>query len=180
MDKENPTQGIAQHYVLNHPKLSFVAQEQPSFYPNMSNDKYIYITTIRNPVDRVISHIHHGICTIRTLEKAQLFLHNGNCSIRNIEEMTLSDLILDNCFEKGLLWLSSNYYVSMFTGCIVNRKKLDAAGHGDVCSRRHLLLAQRQLHLFSVIMITDTVEDYDRLQNNIACYVAVFLLFNTM
>ena len=162
MDREHRTQGIAQDFVLNHPKLSFVAQEQPPFYPNISNDKYIYITTFRNPIDRVISHLHHGICTVRSLENAQKFLHNGNCSIDNIEDMTLSDLILDPCFDKELLWLSSNYYVSMFTGCIINRKKMSTDGYTNVCSRKHLSIAQNMLHYFSVIMITDTFEEFGR------------------
>lgn len=162
VNMENLKHGVAQHYVLSHPKLSFVAQEQPPFYPNISNDKYIYITTLRHPIDRVISHLHHGICVIRTLENAQKFLHNGNCSIQNIKDMTLSDLILDKCFDKELLWLSSNYYVSMFTGCINNRKKISTGVLEDVCSRRHLKIAQNKLHYFSVIMITDTLKDFDR------------------
>ena len=162
-DRKNRNRGIAQHYVLNHhPKLTFVAQELPPFLPNVSNNKYIYLTTIRNPIDRVISHIHHGVCTVRTVENSQQFLHNGNCSIADIRVMTLSDLILDPCFEKELLWLSSNYYISMFTGCTVNRKKISGVGQENVCSRRHLLLAQSKLHYFSVIMMTDTSEEYDR------------------
>ena len=161
-DRKSRAKGIAQNYVLQHPKLTFVAQELPPFYPNITNDKYIYITTIRNPIDRVISHIHHGFCTARSLEKSNTLLQNANCSsIGNIQHMTLSDLIMDRCFENELLWLSSNYYVSMFTGCTVNKKKT-AAGHENVCSRRHLLLAQSKLHYFSVIMITDTFEDYER------------------
>ena len=76
--------------------------------------------------------------------------------------MTLSDLILDKCFDKELLWLSSNYYVSMFTGCIVNRRKLTTEGYTNVSSRKHLPIAQSMLHYFSVIMITDTIDDFDR------------------
>ena len=165
MDRRHRKQGISQHYVLNHPNLSFVAQELPPFYPNISNDKYIYVTTIRHPIDRVISHIHHGICTERTLANAQKFLYNGNCSIRDAQSMTLSELVLDECFDKDLMWLSSNYYVSMFSGCIVNKKKLDVIGHENACSQKHLQIAINKLHFFSVIMITDTVDDYFRFDN---------------
>lgn len=49
-------------YIQDH-RLKFVAQEKPPFNPSVTADNIIYFTTIRSPLDRLISQLHHQTCT---------------------------------------------------------------------------------------------------------------------
>lgn len=133
-------------YAIQH-KLTFVAQEDPFFQPNLTSNRIVYFTTIRNPYDRIISHVHHELCERKEIEAIQLMEHY-HCSV-NISEATLADIILDPCFANNMKSMFSNYYLSVLTNCI-----------GDECTEVSLKEAIEKLDIMSVIMITDTPEDY--------------------
>eukprot|EP00602_Paraphysomonas_sp_CaronLab_P004960 CAMPEP_0185028082 /NCGR_PEP_ID=MMETSP1103-20130426/13579_1 /TAXON_ID=36769 /ORGANISM="Paraphysomonas bandaiensis, Strain Caron Lab Isolate" /LENGTH=199 /DNA_ID=CAMNT_0027562345 /DNA_START=428 /DNA_END=1028 /DNA_ORIENTATION=- len=114
----------------------------------MSSNKYLYMTTIRNPLNRIISHLHHELC-IRTVESAREYMAHHHCDV-DIVSATLSDIILSDCFNKTLGFIASNYYINMFTGCKIRR----------MCDSSSLQEAIRKLDAMSVIVKTDTSVEY--------------------
>ena len=151
-DQRNRDLGIAQQYILEH-NLSFVGQEYALFQPNISTNRFLHMVTVRHPVDRLISHLHHTMCE-GTQEDAELFMKKQNCTtIKNVREATLSDIILDPCFHQsnpGLYAITTNFYINMMMNCLRH------------CTESDLISAMNKLHFFSVIMITDTPDEYDR------------------
>ena len=159
-NERDPSLGIAQQFIFEH-HLSFVGQEYRLFLPNITSDKFVHLVTVRHPVDRLISHLHHTLCE-NTYEHALQFIKNQNCStIKDVKTATLSDWIIDPCFQKaapGMAGITTDFYVDMFVKCY----------HRN-CTEADLALALQKLHYFSVIMITDTPEEYDR------CYTKITL-----
>jgi hypothetical protein len=130
--------------------LTFVAQEDAPFQPDLSRNDYLYMTTIRDPYDRIVSHLHHEFC-LNTFTFAKEGMARRNCSI-DIGSASLSDIILSECFDTPAFWqVNSNFYHRMFADC-----------SGRVCTERHSELAKAALNLMSVIILTNTPEEYDR------------------
>ena len=130
-------------------KLTFVAQEDPYFQPDLSQDNYLYMTTIRDPYDRIVSDLHHTLC-LGSLQHAQEVIRNHSCSF-NIRTASLTDIVTDKCFQGHFWYVSRNYYLRMFTGCEKER-----------CNEDSLQLAKDILQVMSVLMITDTPNDFVR------------------
>jgi hypothetical protein len=159
---------IPQEYIFQK-KLQFVALEEKPFILNESNSQFVFMTTIRNPTDRVVSHLHHEFCGqggAYSKEEVTDRLLSHLCLSR---PRTLSDLIADPCFSAHPMnSITTDYYLAMFTGC-KNRKSdgnhgllLSPADDKTTCSEVHLEEAKRMLNYFSVILISDNSADFDR------------------
>jgi hypothetical protein len=163
----------AHEYIFEN-KYQFVAQEDKPFHLNVSNNRFVLMTTIRNPMDRVVSHLHHEICGQRgnTREVIQRRMQSHQCMS---PPGTVSDLIADPCFcGPHMHAITTDYYVAMLTGCAnrmsdANSSTGTSTGSDDwflppaknTCSEVHVEEAKRLLNYFSVILITDTREDFD-------------------
>jgi hypothetical protein len=133
-------------YSMEH-NYNFIAQEGPYFRPNLTNTQILYMTTIRHPYDRIISHLHHEFCNRKEAEAIEV-AKRFECDF-DIRKATLSEIILSNCFNGTMQQLTSNFYLRMFTNCITKE-----------CTEEHLKEAIEKLNLMSVVMITDTPELY--------------------
>jgi hypothetical protein len=133
-------------YAMEH-NYNFIAQEGPYFHPNLTNTQMLYMTTIRNPYDRIISHLHHEFCE-RKEESAIELMKSFHCEF-DIRKVTLAEIILSNCFNETLQYFTVNFYLRMFTNCV-----------GSQCTEEHLHEAIEKLNVMSVVMITDTPEEY--------------------
>ena len=145
---KTPKEQLVSQYAMEH-NYNFIAQEGPYFNPNLTNtESILYMTTIRNPYDRIISHLHHELCIRRNKETAIAFINSFQCDF-DIRRATLADIILSNCFNKTLQHITSNFYLRMFTNCF-----------GSECTQEHLAEAIAKLNIMSVVMITDTQEEF--------------------
>ena len=143
-----PSQVVAKIQYLVARNISFVAQEGGRFKPiRRKAVTPLYFATIRDPLDRVLSHIHHGFC-IRGSNEILEFTQMG-CTF-NADEHSFADVILSPCFEK--MYYVNNFYVQQFGDCSY-----------DSCSEEHLKGAVDALNILSAIIIT---EDFDRLVPN--------------
>jgi hypothetical protein len=152
-----------QGYVFEK-KLQFVAQEIKPFHINDSNTQFVYMTTIRNPMDRVYSHLHHDFCVLPSIEDTQARLTTHGC----VNPLgTFSDLISDSCFDNGpMRYMTTDYYLAMLTGC-TNRNNIRRVPsfpppEENTCSEDHLEEAKRILNYFSVILISDNSAELGR------------------
>jgi hypothetical protein len=132
--------------------LNFVALEREIFEPNLTSSSIIYMTTIRHPYDRIISHLHHEICERSEADSIQ-FMKSQHCDGIDITTASLAEIILNPCFNSTLSYLSSNFYLKILTGCSESHRP---------CTEDDLKLAIDRLKIMSVIMITDTPEDYQK------------------
>lgn len=141
-------------------KLKFIAQEDKPFVVNVTFPRFVYMTTMRDPRDRLVSHLHHEFCGLGS-SPIQQRLRDRTCAGA---PRSLSELLADPCFgSRRMRVITTDYYVSMLTGC-ANRMfygSTYAPPANDTCSEDHLEEAKRMLHYFSVILITDTVADFD-------------------
>ena len=128
--------------------LSFAAQENGPFEPYMDLNNLLYMTTIRDPYDRIVSDFHHTLCQ-GTLEHARDIVRIHNCSY-DVETASLTDIVMDSCFDTRMWYMTTNYYVRMFSGC-----KRD-------CNASHVKIATDKLEVMSVILLTNSPEQYDR------------------
>lgn len=144
--------GVVQEFVARN-NISFIGQEFAGFHPNISeNNKFLYITTVRHPVDRLISHLHHTLCQ-STPDRGNFLLARANCTtIKDIRKMKLSELILDPCFQKlpGFYRVTTDFYINMFMKCELS------------CTMLDLKNAMKMLHYFSAIVVSDSTEEFDR------------------
>jgi hypothetical protein len=149
-----------QEYVAEN-KIQFVAQEDEPFRMNESNTHFVYMTTIRNPMDRMVSHLHHEFCGMGPLNVERELRSHGCLRPPG----TLSDLISDPCFDRQRMsHITTDYYLAMLTGC-ANRMSRDdhfEPPGTDTCSEVHLEEAKRMLNYFSVILISDNSVEMDR------------------
>ena len=165
-----------QEYIFEK-KLQFVAQEDKPFRLNETNNRFVFMTTFRNPMDRVVSHLHHEFCGRGGSEQERRMKSHHCLSTPG----TLSDVIADPCFSgQNMKAITTDYYLAMLTGC-VNRmsdgnhtgSNISDSGRGsdeewflppvqNTCSEVHLEEAKRLLHYFSVILISDHPLDFDR------------------
>lgn len=151
-------------------KWNFIAQEDSPLRLNTSNDRFVYLTTIRNPLDRLVSHIHHEFCGgDSNAKKSQLHLadklHRHNC-LPHSHDMTLSEFIADPCFlSPWIRAMTTDFYLAMLTGCrprAYNGTHFTSTNNTKTCNRDHLEEAKKLLHYFSVIMISDKPEEFER------------------
>jgi hypothetical protein len=133
-------------YSMEH-NYNFIAQESPYFHPNLTNTQMLYMTTIRHPYDRIISHLHHEFCNRKEADAIER-IKQFDCNF-DIRTATLPEIILSNCFNGTMEQMTSNYYLRMFTNCIASK-----------CTEEHLQKAIEKLNIMSVVMITDTPELY--------------------
>jgi hypothetical protein len=136
--------------VVERLNLTFVAQEDPPFQPDLTRDNYIYMTTVRDPYDRIVSDLHHTFC-LGTLDHARTTAQSHKCTF-DIQHASLSDIVLSDCFDSHYFWyVTSHLYLRMFSGC-----------YGRECTVRHLAAAKDKLNVMTVILVTDTREDFHR------------------
>mmetsp|Transcript_199 Transcript_199/g.363 ORF Transcript_199/g.363 Transcript_199/m.363 type:complete len:325 (+) Transcript_199:1-975(+) len=134
---------------IQRKQYRFVAQEILPFIPKENLVGNLYITTIRNPLDRVLSHLHHSSCYGRMM--SQMFYDYSGCSF-HLYNATFSDIIFDPCMVgTNLSEVTSNYYVKMFSGC----------SHA-YCNHDSLEYAKRMLSIMSAIIITDSQHEFAR------------------
>ena len=149
-----------QQYVFEK-KLQFVAQEDKPFHLNASNSRFIYMTTMRNPMDRLVSHLHHEFCG-RDGSQMSARLHAHTCYSA---PRTLSDLIADPCFgSQHMRSITTDYYLAMLTGCanrLFDGKKY-LPPEKNTCNEDHLTEAKKILNYFSVILISDNSADFNK------------------
>lgn len=143
---------------------TFIAQEGGYFQPNISSNQIIYFTTIRNPYDRIISHLHHEFCERKRIDAIDLTKNRYQCDF-DITTVTLTDIILSDCFNTTLKYFTSNFYLKILTDC-----------HDYNCNLQHLEEAKDKLHLMTVVMITDTSADFNKYINYIIYYILYFTL----
>jgi hypothetical protein len=137
-------------FAIQH-HLNFIAIESGVFAANLTSGSIIYMTTIRHPYDRIISHLHHEICQRNQVE-AQLLMKTHHCDDLNVTTATLADFVLNPCFNASLSSFTSNFYMKKMTGC-----------HNlSPCTEESLKIAIKKLEIMSVIMVTDTPEDYEK------------------
>ena len=147
-------------FIIHH-NLQFVAQENKPFRLNESSNKFVYMTTFRNPMDRLVSHLHHEFCYNGKPMKDRLEHH----LCYGVPE-TLSDLINNPCFMGShMRGITTDYYLSMMTGCV--NRMTDENGSllppkKNTCNETHLKEAKRLLNYFSVILISDHAADFDK------------------
>ena len=127
-------------------------------YVNKSSVNTIYIMTIRNPIDRIVSDINFGFCENNNHDSRSepCLIARHNKSFHDIIE---NDSCLKNSSDtqhsKGhstsmLDSIYGNFYIRTLTGCRQN------------CSEIHLHLAKKFLDLLSFVIISDTEESYER------------------
>jgi hypothetical protein len=137
-------------YALDH-QYNFVAHENGLFQPNLTSSSTVYMTTIRHPYDRIISNLHHEICGGSQVQAIQ-FLERLHCNGIDITTASLAEIILNPCFNTTLTHITSNFYLRTLTNCDGNHP----------CTEDSLRLAIEKMKVMSVIMITDTPEDYEK------------------
>lgn len=130
--------------------LTFVAQEDAPFQPLLDTNNYLYMTTIRDPYDRLVSHLHHEFCG-GTLIHAKAVVERLNCTF-DIEKASLTEIVMSDCFDTPRFWhINSNFYLQMFAGCV-----------GQTCGPSNLEQASAVMQIMSVILLTNSPEEYDR------------------
>jgi hypothetical protein len=155
--EHNPAINLQQY--ASDKKWQFIAQEDKPFRLNVSNSQYVFMTTLRHPMDRLVSHIHHAFCAPDGPARLQARGCEGRADI------TLSDLVIDPCFgARAMRAITTDYYVSMLTGC--DSRFFDGkdflSPNEFTCGEVHLEKAKRMLHYFSVIMISDDSIGFDK------------------
>lgn len=133
-------------YIRDH-HLTFVAQESVPFNPNLHADNVLYFTTVRNPLDRIISHLHHETCA-----KLESGIHDipeaGNCSV-DWKHISAGQLITDECLRNASMFSSiSNLVHHYFAGC------------EDKCTAVDLVMAEARLEILSAIVVLSTHDEY--------------------
>lgn len=124
--------------------ITFVAQEGGIFRPiRRKAITPLYFATIRDPLDRILSHLHHGLCVRGSNELNEI--RQKGCEF-DPDKHSFADVILGPCFEN--LHYTNNFYVQQFGGC----------SYGN-CVEAHLLRAIDGLRVMSALVIT---EDFDR------------------
>ena len=135
---------VAKMQYIASRNITFVAQEGGEFIPiRRKSITPLYFVTIRDPLDRILSHIHHGMCLQGSSEISEY--RDMGCQFDPITD-SFADVILSKCMDK--LYYAKNFYVQQFGGC-----------RHDSCTEEHLQKAVNVLHLMSAIVIT---EEFDR------------------
>jgi hypothetical protein len=126
-------------YMAEH-NITFIAQEGGMFMPiRRKATNPLYFVTIREPLDRILSHVHHGLCLHGSSELIEM--RKMGCPFDPLKD-TFTDVILDKCLEN--MYYVKNFYVQQFGDC-----------RHDTCTEEHLQKAINVLHLMSAIVITE-------------------------
>lgn len=151
-----PKHIIAKIQYLVARNISFVAQEGGEFIPiKRKAIRPVYIITIRDPLDRALSHIHHGLCI------------PGSNEIKEMTEMgcdfdagkhSFADVILNVCFDK--LFYVQNFYVQQLGGCSHNH-----------CTEQHLQYAIDALNVMSAVVVTEEFERHTSMYRYVIQYL---------
>mmetsp|Transcript_15954 Transcript_15954/g.26735 ORF Transcript_15954/g.26735 Transcript_15954/m.26735 type:complete len:287 (+) Transcript_15954:127-987(+) len=150
-----------ERYAVNN-SLQFIAQEHKPFRVHEFSTNFVFMTTIRHPMDRLVSHLHHEFCQYNE-DFARKTLRSFGCLA---PYGTFSSLLHDPCMKsQRISEITTDFYLAMLTGC--TNRVFSIGGENsitekNVCSESHLHQAKRVLHLFSVIMISDNSMEMDR------------------
>lgn len=126
-------------------KLTFVAQENPPFRPHLPADNILYFLTIRNPLDRIISHLHHEVCE-NVYEKKPIRTAK-NCTL-DWSDMDVRQILTNKCLRKvGFFYMYNNFLMKYFSPC-----------RGG-CDSIDLAVAQSALEVFSAIVVVGEAEE---------------------
>ena len=138
-----------EHY-MDMNNITFGAQEDGSFIPSLEVTHTLHFTTVRNPLDRIVSHLHHEFCNRKSKQEAIEFFATKNCKV-SIENTTLAALIMDPCFsERSIASFTSNFYIKRFSNC------------SESVTEACLEMAKSMLDSMSAILITDSDASYYR------------------
>lgn len=158
-----PSVKLRNAFIRSH-NLTFVAQEAGAFKPvAVKVPKPLYFTTVRNPADRILSHVHHGFCLPRSNEIRQF--EDIGCKFNRGTD-SFADVILSPCFDQ--LGYTANFYVRRFGGCMRQN-----------CTEDNLQQAIDALHAMSVIVITEDFERYGTCCTSGAMYVLYLPYFSS-
>lgn len=148
------------HDFIQKQNLTFAAQENGVFIPERNRYNYLYMTTVRDPFDRIVSHLHMDMCDV-TYKQALRFVKASNCHF-DPRNATFDDVVMSDCFMTNLTGITSNFYLFHFSGCRYPN-----------CNERDLKLAKNRLEAMSVVMITDTRQQFDRYTSGGSPYFAL-------
>ena len=112
---------------------------------NSASAKTIYVMTMRNPIDRIVSHVNYAFCGKRDSSVEPCFASRYDKPLAGI---VLNDMCMRNSSYYDIVY--GNFYVSRLTGC------------GRDCTEVHLHEAIRFFDLLSFLIISDTEELYER------------------
>ena len=90
-----------------------------------------------------ISRLHSNLC-------ATTMIHRNVCPDFDYRSTTVADWILDPCLFNSHRKELSNYYIHRLTGCL-----------WPDCTVDHLRQAMYKIQSFSVIIVSDSVDDYE-------------------
>ena len=112
---------------------------------NNTSTNTIYVMTMRNPIDRIVSHVNYVFCGKKDSFVEPCFAARYNKSLAEIVE---NDMCMRNTSYFDIVY--GNFYVERLTGC------------GRKCTEVHLHEAMRFFDLLSFLIISDSEELYER------------------
>lgn len=143
-DTINKIQVLPYQYAHEH-NLNFLAQEFfLPFTPNLEYNNVLYFTSIRNPLDRILSHLNHGYCEAVFHSKKVAEFHP--CPI-NLRKISIDELLLDPCVQDNVVSELSNFYINRFTHCTPN------------CTMMDVMHSLAKLEIMSSIVVFGTEEE---------------------